>query len=176
MRRDPTPTPRGRRAFSLLELVMVLLVISILAGSMAPGLLGRRADARDSRRLADLETLVGAIEQYALEHGRYPDGQPSAAHGGWDVSHDGAFLPELVREGFLRENRFDPVNDGDHHYAYRLYPADAHGCIGGPFYVLGVRRLESEKHPRHPRSAFRCRERDWGTEFDLVTGNGTRGR
>jgi prepilin-type N-terminal cleavage/methylation domain-containing protein len=175
--RRPDPRRRPRRAgFSLLELVLVVILISILAGSLAPSLASRRAEARDARRLADLHVLVGAVEQHRLEHGEYPAGTPSPGHDGWDVSHEGGFLPELAREGFLREPLFDPLNDEQHHYAYRLYPADSQGCVGGPFYVLGIRRLETEKHARHRRGIFRCGQRDWGLEFAYVTGGGARAR
>ena len=166
----------SRAAFSLLELVLVVLLISILAGSLAPALVKRHAEARDARRLADLQVLVGAVEQYRVEHGTYPVGRPSPRHDGWDVSHDGGFLEELVREGFLRETLFDPVNDESHHYAYQVYPRDAHGCIGGPYFVLGIRRLETDKHAVHRTGYFRCSQRDWGLEFAYVTGGGTSGR
>lgn len=164
------------RGFSLLELVLVVLLLTILAGSLAPSVTARLAQARDARRLADLQTLVGAIEQYKLQTGDYPVGDARRAAGGWDVSNDGAFLPELVREGFLRETLFDPRDDGQYFYAYQRYPADAHGCVGGPFFVLGIKRLESGKYESYRRGLFRCSGRDWNEEFAYVTGGGTRAR
>ncbi len=165
----------GRRSgFSLLELVLVVLLLSIFAGSLAPGLAHRHAEARDARRLADMHVLVGAIEQYNLERGYYPTALGSAAHDGFEVSHQNGFLGVLVREGFLRESVLDPLNDEQHHYAYRRYPRGSHGCVGGPFYVLGVRRMETDKHTEHTKLAFACSGRDWNTEFALVTGGGAR--
>ncbi len=166
----------SRSGFSLLELVLVVLLITILAGSLAPSVTARLAQARDARRMADLQTLVGAIEQYQLQTGHYPVGDPRRGADGWDVSNDGAFLPELVREGFLREALFDPLDDGQHFYAYQRYPADAHGCVGGPFFVLGIKRLETDKYESHRRGLFSCSGRDWNLEFAYVTGGGTRAR
>lgn len=61
-----------RRAFTLLELIVVITVIAILAGVAAPALFRNVGDARVAAAKADLSTLATALETYAMTNGRYP--------------------------------------------------------------------------------------------------------
>ncbi len=157
--------------FTRIELFVVLLLLGLLAGVLAPRIDANLAEARDARRLRDVRRVQEAIEQFRADRGRYPDAQ--GLRNGWDVSWDAHFLRELVDEGYLPEKVGDPVDDREHHYAYAVYRPGDYGCVGEEeFYVLGVRALETEEaRARHP-GFFRCRRRDWGREFDHVTGGG----
>ncbi len=168
--------PGRSRGFSLLELVIVVSIVSILAGSIAPGVGRRLAKSRDGRRVADLRAVQEAIELFRVEHGRWPAADANGAYGGWDVSHDGGFIPELQRAGFVLDDVGDP-RDGDyHHYRYRVFPAGSFGCNGyGDFYVLGIREFETEAYEDSNTGFFACTGRDWGEEFDYVTGGGATG-
>jgi hypothetical protein len=103
----------------------------------------------------------------------FPPASENASFNGWDVSHDGDFIPELVLAGYLTEPARDPLDDDLHHYRYFVYPKGAGGCVGpGPFYVLGVKAFESADFAaRHP-GFFECSGRDWSQEFAYVTGGG----
>jgi len=159
--------------FSLIELVVVVAIMSILAGVIVPQLTGRQAAARDARRLADLHVVIDAIEQYYAETHQYPAADKSAKHGGWDVSHDGNFISELVTKGYLRTVIGDPINDETHHFRYYVYDQGSYGCAGpGPYYVIGIRTLETPRAKADSVGYFKCAQRDWSTEFDYVTGGG----
>lgn len=171
--RRPLARQSSRSAFSLLELVIVVLVLTILAGVIAPRLGSRSMAARDARRLADLRSLRDAIDQYYLDHGDYPPAQGNASFGNWDVSHDGDFIPALTDQGYLRHPVNDPVGDATYHYRYYVYPKASYGCVGtGPFYVLAATHLESPGILAQNPSYFACSGRDWSNEFDYVTGGG----
>ena len=169
--RTSSRCPR-RSAFTLLELVIVVSLISILAGALAPSLKRQARRSRDARRLKDIQAVAEAIDSFYAEHGRWPEASTRSS-GGWDVSHDGDFIPELRRAGYLLEDARDPINDDGAHYRYFVYPRGSYGCDGqATFYVLGIWNFESESFESQHQGYFACDGRDWGEEFDFVTGGG----
>ncbi len=168
-----TPPSRRCGAFTLIELVIVMLILSILAGVAIPRVSAYQAKARDARRMQDLRTVQDAIEQYKLEKGAYPAAHHSSSYGGWDVSHDGDFIPSLVEEGYLAGPVDDPLSSDRYHFRYYVYSKGSYGCAGTePFYVLGIRHFETDSAKQSNIGAFKCLNRDWGQEFDYVTGGG----
>ncbi|MGC8981662.1 MAG: type II secretion system protein [Minisyncoccia bacterium] len=63
----------SKKAFTLIELAVVLLVIGILAGVVLRNIGGFTASARDSRRISDLRNVQTYLSQYFLRQGTYPD-------------------------------------------------------------------------------------------------------
>lgn len=165
--------PHARSGFTLLELVIVISLISILAGTLAPSLTRQARRSRDARRMADMRVVAEAIDQFYADKGRWPAASTNSSFGGWDVSHDGDFIPELRQEGYLQEDARDPVNDSSAHYRYYVYPKGAYGCDGeATYFVLGVWSFESASYKAQHQGYFACDNRDWGAEFDFVTGGG----
>lgn len=163
----------SKRAFTLIELVIVLSILAILAGILVPRVASHMQTARDARRLADIKTIRNAIDQFYLDRGAYPAPVGNNGYGGWDVSHDGNFITELRNHGYLEDFPTDPINDSTYHYRYYVYSAGSHGCVGGtPFYVLGIRNFETTEYATQHRGFFRCNNRNWGSEFAYVTGGG----
>jgi prepilin-type N-terminal cleavage/methylation domain-containing protein len=168
-----SPLRCPRAGFSLLELVAVVVILVLLAGALVPAVGQRMAGTRDARRLHDLHVVRDAIEQYRLDKGVWPAGDPVTVSGGWDASFDGDFLPVLVTEGYLREQVHDPLDTSRYHYRYHVYSKGSHNCVGpGDFYVLGIRNFETAAFATQNQGQFECSGRDWGLEFDYVTGGG----
>src|SRR5262249_10467132 len=92
-----------RAGFSLMDLVIVVSVLAILAGAMIPRFTNRLAARRDARRLSDIQVVRDAIDRYYNDHGAYPPPRANAAAGGWDVSDDGDFIPDLIEKGYLSD-------------------------------------------------------------------------
>ncbi|WP_372794029.1 type II secretion system protein [Pontiella sp.] len=65
----------GRRGFTLLELLVVMLIITVLLGISAAGYSMARQTAKESRARAEIERLRNALEEYRAARGAYP---PSA--------------------------------------------------------------------------------------------------
>jgi len=164
---------RGKRAFTLIDLTVAGSVLVILAGALVPRLSHQASGSRDARRVRDIERVAEAIERYHADHGEYPAPAGNPTYGGWDVCHDGDFIPALTAGGYLPAPACDPVGDDAYHYRYYTYLGGAYGCEGpGPFYVLGIRNLETSEASAATHGTVRCSGRDWGVEFAHVRGGG----
>lgn len=65
-------TRRNQRAFSLIEMIIVVVIIGILAAIAIPRLSRGAAGAGDSSVRGNLAVLRSAVELYFYEHGEYP--------------------------------------------------------------------------------------------------------
>lgn len=83
---------RRRGAFTIVEIIVVIVIIGILAAFVAPRLLGRIGTARTSRAQADAASLSNAVQSMAVDLGGFNSGwtirslweRPSdAAEGAW---------------------------------------------------------------------------------------------
>ena len=61
-----------RRAFTLIELVVVLVILGLIAGLVAPQILGRVSDAKTTTARTQIEMLSTALDNYRLDAGSYP--------------------------------------------------------------------------------------------------------
>lgn len=67
------PHSASKHGFTLLEMLIVVTIILMLAGILAP-ILGEEAqNARDGRRASDLRSVAAALANYKQLNGRYPD-------------------------------------------------------------------------------------------------------
>jgi general secretion pathway protein G len=68
-------SPSLRRAFSLIEVMIVVVIIGIMAGVVTYATTGYLEKAKRQRARSDIATYSGAIDAYYLANGRYPDNQ-----------------------------------------------------------------------------------------------------
>lgn len=74
-RRRPVPSGRRRAAFSLIEVMVVVVIIGLLAGTVVLRVTGYMDTAKVNRTKSDIGTIERAIEAFYLEHSRYPTNQ-----------------------------------------------------------------------------------------------------
>jgi len=67
------------RGFTLVEIMVVIIVLTILAAAIIPNLTGRTDDARVARARSDVANLEMALEQFKLDMLRYPTTEESLA-------------------------------------------------------------------------------------------------
>jgi len=60
------------RGFTLIELMIVIVILGILMGTILPRLSGAQGRARDTARIADLNSIAQAMELYYDDFGSYP--------------------------------------------------------------------------------------------------------
>jgi general secretion pathway protein G len=64
---------RSRRAgFTLIELIVVIVVLGLLAGLVAPQIFGRVSEAKGVTARTQMELLSAALDGYRLDNGSYP--------------------------------------------------------------------------------------------------------
>jgi len=63
---------RRPRGFTLIEIMVVVVIMSILAVLVVPKLIGRTDDARIVAARQDIATIVQALKLYRLDNHRYP--------------------------------------------------------------------------------------------------------
>lgn len=70
----PPPLQRGtrQRGFTLLELLVVMLIIGLLAGYVAPQYFKQVGKSEVKTARAQIEALGKALDQYRLDTGHYP--------------------------------------------------------------------------------------------------------
>ena len=63
------------RAFSLVEVMIVVVIIGLMAGVVAYATAGYLEKAKKQRARSDIATYSGAVDAFYLAKGRYPDNQ-----------------------------------------------------------------------------------------------------
>lgn len=69
-----------RRAFTLIELLIVITIIGILAVALIPKIANTPSRARDTQRKADLNQIAKGLEAYYSDYGTYPTGTPASRY------------------------------------------------------------------------------------------------
>jgi len=118
----PAPLrPHARRAFTIVELLIVVGIIGLLIGIALPALKHARVKAAEARNLAIHRSLISALLSYSIDHdGRFPflgtPGDPMAPVVAWGYPSEYSFfggqsflwLCTLVPEYFdLRNEQVD---------------------------------------------------------------------
>ncbi len=83
---------RGQAGFTLVELMVVMLIISILLAIAVPSFISSIRSAREAALREDLHTMRDAIEQYTEDKQEAPQS-----------------LDDLVQAGYLRSLPVDPM-------------------------------------------------------------------
>ncbi len=128
---------RNRRtsAFTLIELVVVMLILAILAAMIVPRIISRTEDAKVAKAVSDLATLRGMLDNFRIDVGRYPSTEegldalrtaPSDADGWRGPYSQKAITADPWNNVYIYEW---PGNDGDDSYNLLSYGAD--GSAGG---------------------------------------------
>lgn len=62
----------NRRAFTLIELLLVLVILAVLAAVVIPKMTGRVEQAKRAGTITEISNLKNALDQFEIDNGRYP--------------------------------------------------------------------------------------------------------
>ena len=118
-------------AFTIVELLIVIVVIAILAAITIMAYNGIQSRARDSQRAQDIQTIAKALELYYIDKGEYPNGTnytpgSTAINGSWSTTADGSWSNlATVLKPYISSlptspgaNSATPAINGGNHYDY----------------------------------------------------------
>ncbi len=63
----------ARRGFTLIEAIVVIVIIGVLAGIIAPPLFKRIVQSKQSAAAANAATIAGAVKLYQSDYGALPE-------------------------------------------------------------------------------------------------------
>lgn len=114
------PRRSRRRAFSMIELLVVMAVIMLLVTILAPALSGVRRSAKTAHCLANLHAVGQAISMYADDHAEMGppwsrDHQIFGGDGAGDDAPGPGWTEYLLHPGYLQDPRIftDPARPRD---------------------------------------------------------------
>ncbi|MEM7228114.1 MAG: prepilin-type N-terminal cleavage/methylation domain-containing protein [Planctomycetota bacterium] len=77
------------RAFTLMEILIVVVILGVLSAITVPAISGTTDDARKTSFVSSLKTYVKAVQRYRIDNGAYPaDGSSGVIPAGLDVYVD----------------------------------------------------------------------------------------
>ena|SRR5688572_25939775 len=68
-----------RRAFTLIELLLVLVILAVLAAVVVPKFTGRSEDAKIKATQAEISIIEGALDRFEIDTGRFPTSDEGVA-------------------------------------------------------------------------------------------------
>jgi general secretion pathway protein G len=68
----PARKNKLRRAFTLVEMLLVITIIGILAALVIPKMMGRSEQARQAAARADISSIKTALDAFEVDNGFYP--------------------------------------------------------------------------------------------------------
>ena len=133
-----------QKGFTLIEIMVVVVIIGVLIGLVAPNILGRVDEARVTAAQADIATMGQALEMYKLDNLNFP----STDQGLQALVEKPTGSPQPRKwnpEGYLKKgvpldpwgNEYQYISPGSNG-PYDLYSFGADGRDGGEGYDADV--------------------------------------
>ncbi len=130
-----TSYPRSQSGFTLIEIMVVVVIIGILVGLVAPNVIGFVDDAQETKVQSDIRNIEAALKLFRLDNFRYPStemGLQSLVTDPNDPSirnfKPGGYLDRVPLDPWDREYQYlSPGNNGE----IDIYTLGADGREGG---------------------------------------------
>ena len=106
----------GRKGFTLIELMVVIIILGVLAGLVLPRFMGRTEEAKRTKAKLQIENLESALKLYKLDNGSYPTTQ-QGLEALVKLPTQGT-IPKSWREGGYLEKPQIPLDPWGRSYVY----------------------------------------------------------
>jgi type II secretion system protein G len=103
------PGSVSNKAFTLIELLIVVAIIAILAAIAVPNFLEAQTRAKVSRTMADMRSLTTALEAYRVDSNNYPPGTTNGPNTPF-YSYLRRLVPLTTPVAFITSVPNDPFN------------------------------------------------------------------
>lgn len=130
------------QGFTLIEIMVVVVIIGILIGLVAPNILSRVDESRVTAARTDITTLESALEMYRLDNHHYPTTDQGLQ--ALIAKPNGSPEPRNWNsQGYLKKGKLpkDPwgndyryISPGSDRRAFEIYSMGADGREGGEGY------------------------------------------
>jgi general secretion pathway protein G len=117
MNRNRDYRPHRIGGFTLIEIMVVVVIIGLLVGIVAPNVMERLSRAEIGAAEADIKSISTALDFFRMDHYRYPTGDEGLEVLRGDAEIDGKTVAEHLQT--------DPIDPWGRPYIY-AYPS-AHG-------------------------------------------------
>lgn len=134
------------KAFTLVELLIVIAIIGILTVAFLPNVLAAPAKARDAVRMKAVRDIVSAIEVYSTENGSPPSSEAGTGKANCFTDIQSKKLSIKTPKDSKKLNSCNATNViNKDNFFYRFYPGNPGGNIFArkPFYVVAT-KLEND--------------------------------
>ncbi len=124
---DRRPHIDDQRGFTLIELMIVIVILGLLAGLVAPRLIGRIGGAKQGTAQAQIEMLATACDTFRLDMGRFPTSlEELIANPGEGKKWDGPYLrkSEIPLDPWGNAYEYRAPGEGGRDYDIISYGAD----------------------------------------------------
>lgn len=108
---------RDEKAFTLIELIVVVLIIGLLAALVAPKFFGKVEESRMKAAQAQIELFGAALDQFRLDVGRYPTTMEGLSALREDVSGTGQWRGPYIKKELPKDpwgKEFVYTSPGEH--------------------------------------------------------------
>lgn len=117
-------------AFTLIELMLVVIIIAILTATVVPRLTGKAERARKIAAQADIAANIpSALDLYEMDIGEYPSGLGELVQETYGAANwNGPYLKKLPKDPWGRDYYYQ--YPGDHGQDYDLASFGKDGVLG----------------------------------------------
>jgi general secretion pathway protein G len=119
------------KAFTLVELLVVILILAILAALVVPKLFGHTADAKRAKAMTDITEISNALDRFRAETDRYPTDEegltPLLQRPSDAAVWNGPYIAKLPTDPWGNEYQYHMIDDKN--VEVRSFGAD--GAEGG---------------------------------------------
>jgi type II secretion system protein G len=148
-----------KKGFTLVELLVVVSIIGLLSTIAIVSLNNSRQNARDAKRIADIQRMAVALEMYFDDNGYYPPSPCWFDCNGWAHSyHDSWATLQTALSPYMNKLPVDPINSACAPWGGPTCHSYAYGNVGRDTYPATYDLAVLLETPSHPLS---CEKKGW---------------